>query len=140
MLEKAKVTSTYDNNMARIMVMRNEMCGSCSECPVSKGEEFYMDVYNEANAKLGDDVEVEMDNNDFLGASLIMYGLPLVSFILGVIIGYFIYPIFGLSKPNEILAMLLGFICTAITYMMIRHFEPRLRKGNRYKPVIKNII
>ncbi len=139
MLEKARVTATHDN-MARIMVLRSEMCGTCDACPVSKGEEFYMEVYNEAGAKEGDDVEVEMENNNFLNASLIVYGIPLLALILGILLGYFAYPVLGLGKPNEIVTVLTGFIFTAVSYMLIRHFEPHFKENDRFKPVIKHIV
>ncbi|MDI6600733.1 MAG: SoxR reducing system RseC family protein [Thermoanaerobacteraceae bacterium] len=139
MLEKARVIKTYDK-MARIMVIRGEMCGGCHACPVSKGEEFYLDVYNEAGAQEGDEVEVEMENNDFLGASMIIYGIPLLSFFLGVFAGYFAFPIFGLSKPNEIIAALSGFAFTIISYLLIRYFEPRFKESRRFKPVIKYVV
>lgn len=62
MLERARVVKT-NGNIAKIVVVRSEMCGSCHACPVSRGEDFFLDVYNEAGAKEGDEVEVEMENN-----------------------------------------------------------------------------
>lgn len=139
MLEKAKVTA-IQGNMAKIMVIRNEMCGSCQACGIGKGEEVYMDVYNNVGAKEGDYVEVEMENSDFLSASLIMYGVPLLAFFIGIIIGYLAYPIFGFGKPNEVFAAALGFAMTVVSYLLIRYFEPRIKENKRFKPVIKYVV
>ncbi|WP_162523455.1 SoxR reducing system RseC family protein [Calorimonas adulescens] len=139
MLERARVVKT-NGNIAKIVVVRSEMCGSCHACPVSRGEDFFLDVYNEAGAKEGDEVEVEMENNGFLSASLILYGIPLVAFFVGIFVGYFISPYLGFDKPNEIIGAVFGFTFTIISYVVIRFFEPRFKEGSRFKPIIKHVV
>ena len=42
------------------------------------------------DAKVNDWVEVELEPNGFMNAVLIMYGLPFVAFMAGVLLGYFV--------------------------------------------------
>ena len=49
-----------------------------------------IEAQNLCEAEVGDWVELELQDNAFMHAILIMYGIPLVGLVLGLVLGYFV--------------------------------------------------
>ncbi len=65
---------------------------------------------------------VEMQTPNLYKATVIMYGIPILMFLFGVALGYFLLaPAFSLDA--NILGALTGFLLLAVAYWGIRRFE-----------------
>lgn len=107
---------------ALVEINRHAACGDCQMCEVSKDKQTMKTfVKNKIHAQVGDNVAVEMNFSNVFKAVLIMYGIPLVTFLLGCGLGYF------LSEPlqlDQILtAFATGIVFMVITYVVIHFYE-----------------
>ena len=92
MAEKGQVIGLKNNeSLAVIKMTRLEACAKCKACIAGMTEkEMFVEAENMCDAKVNDWVEVELEPNGFMNAVLIMYGLPFVAFMAGVLLGYFV--------------------------------------------------
>ncbi len=126
MREKALVTQIKDNNIAVVEVQRSTACENCGACSVGKEKLIVTaEVENRVNAKVGDEVNVEMEFSGVLSASLIMYGSMFAALMAGCISGFY-----GLSKFIPIDENFLGFFTgaafMAVDFFIIKAYD---RKG-----------
>lgn len=54
--------------------------------------EMDIEAKNLCDAEEGDWVELELQENAFFNAVIVMYGLPFIGFIVGIVLGYFGVP------------------------------------------------
>ena len=54
-----------------------------------KKEDMIVRAENICNAEIGNKVDIVLDNADFMKATLIMYGIPFVAFMIGILGGYY---------------------------------------------------
>ena len=91
MAEVGQVIEKKDNNRLLIRLERQEACAKCRACSAGmQAKEMLLEAENLCNAKIGDNVEISLEETDFMKAVLIMYGIPFVCFVVGVIASYFI--------------------------------------------------
>lgn len=132
--EIAKVTSINNNTITATLV-RSSACGDCHACSVGMsgdGEEKNLEItaVNECDAKVGDNVNVELSNKAMLSATFIMYGIPLVAMIIGMLIG---------SRYSDVLAFVLGILFVAITFFGIKMYDKKVDKKS-YMSVATKIV
>lgn len=127
MLRTGKVISA-DNGQCVVEFERHEACNSCHECKLHSSNEH---IKLKGDYSIGDYVEVELSNKNFLKAATIAYLLPLLSLLLGMFIGSKILPY---SKDNSVL---LGGIIGLITGVIgIKIIDCHIRKNNLLEPKI----
>lgn len=125
MLEVLEVKEVIGDE-AVVMLERTTACGECGQCMVGK-KNLHMELKmkNTLDAKPGDMVTVEMEMKGVLSASLIMYGIPLVFFILGCFIGSkCVAP--ALAINSDLAALITAVVFTALSYLAIKIMD---RKG-----------
>jgi sigma-E factor negative regulatory protein RseC len=115
------VVSEVGNDYAIVDVRRASACGdNCASCgggcdiPVLK-----IKIDNVLSAGVGDFVELEARAEVIMKSTFIMYGLPLITFVIGVLASdKVLNTIYG--DANELYTALVGFILMALTYMAIK--------------------
>ena len=129
MAEIGKVIE-LEGNKAVVVLERKEACAKCRACSAGmKAEEMLIRAENICSAKVGDNVEVSLEESDFIKAVLIMYGFPFVMFMVGVLAGY--YGSLYAGIPNaELIGFVIGLLLVAVSYAIIKSQEKRWRKGN----------
>ena len=129
MAEIGKVIE-LEGNKAVVVLERKEACAKCRACSAGmKAEEMLIRAENICSAKVGDTVEVSLEESDFIKAVLIMYGFPFVMFMVGVLAGY--YGSLSAGIPNaELIGFVIGLLLVAVSYAIIKSQEKRWRKGN----------
>ena len=139
MLEVATVEKIHGKK-ATLVVERSTACGECGKCMMAKQNiTIACEVENTLDAKLGDKVRVEMELSGVLSASLIVYGIPLTTFILGVVLGYYkIYQFFNI--PQDIISLILGFVFMATTYVILRLFDKKGVFKERYQLKMLDLV
>ncbi len=130
-----------DKNKALVKLMKHSACGDCGACHL--GEEnmdITIEAINDLGANIGDKVEVNMAAPNVLRAAFIGYGIPLISLILGILLGKIFLDTIGFGGNIELFSFLIGIIFLAITYLVIRINEDNFKKSEKYVSKIINII
>lgn len=139
MIEVVEVTEVNGND-ATVFIQRSTACKDCGMCMVGKKNlEVYAHVKNTLNAKVGDKVTVEMELKGVLSASMIMYCVPLVAFVIGLLLGYNIISNL-LTLPNDLTGFGLGIIFLALTYLVIKILDKKGIFAERYELTMKGIV
>ena len=134
-MEEVKQQRAYverlDGEYAWVNMLRHEACSKCGGCAAAlSSKEFKVRALNRLGAKPGDYVELSLVGDTFMKATMIMYGVPLLALVLGLIVPYFL-------GVKEGLCFLIGLAATAVSYLGIRAYSNKLPKVNAYTPVIE---
>lgn len=135
--EKGLVINTKDR-LAVIQMTRTEACGQCRACLAGmKKEEMIIEADNECNAKVGDWVIMELRNNSFIKAVMILYGIPMVALVTGIVLGYYVlYQYVPINR--EVLSFAVGILFTVLAYLWIRSKESTWDK-KKIRPVATKV-
>ena len=72
-------------DLAMVKIQRKEACGECRACFSGMMKtEMDIEAKNLCDAEEGDWVELELQENAFFNAVIVMYGLPFIGFIVGI--------------------------------------------------------
>ncbi len=126
---------------AKVVIQRHAACGDCKKCDVSKDKStMTTEAINQAKAKQGDAVAVEMSFNNVMKASGIAYGIPCAAFILGCFVGFYVLPML-MSVDATLSGFFTGVVLTAIAYLIIHLVDRRgAFAGRDYAPVITEVL
>ncbi len=105
MIEKGKVISVK-GNIAEISMIAGDSCSSCparGSCRLSEGIRV-IDADNSIGAKQGDIVRIEIAGKAGLSAALIIFGIPVIMAVVGLIISS------GMSETSRIAITVAGLI------------------------------
>lgn len=139
MAEKGVVVERK-KNLAVIKLTRQEACAKCRACVAGLSEkEMIMEAENQCNAQVGDWVELEMVGNSFFEAVLIMYGIPCVCFLVGLLGGYYwVMPRFFPATSPDVPSFGIGILLTVVAYLVIRSQEHRFAT-KRFRPIAARV-
>lgn len=118
-----------------VKVIREEACAHCQVCTtgINEGKECLIEVVNQCGAGVGDVVDIDIQTNYFLQATAIMYGIPLIAMVLGIVVSLGITSKLGL--PNaEVISAVIGIILTGTVYLLINLREKK-NKNIAYLPI-----
>ncbi|ACK42575.1 MULTISPECIES: SoxR reducing system RseC family protein [Dictyoglomus] len=121
----------------KVKFSSSEACHSCGLCKINE-EDLVLDVIDECNAKIGDFVMVEVERKDFYQVTFLIYLFPLISFILGVLIGYLIGERYRLD--TQLLGLSIGLVFTVLSYPLIKSIYKKLSQKQKFIPVAKKIV
>lgn len=132
--------SEVKGDLAIVKIHRKEACGECRACLSGMTEkEMDIEAKNLCDAEEGDWVELELQENAFFNAVMIMYGLPFVAFIAGIVVGYFAVPkVLPMISP-VLSSLVLGVLGIFLTMLWIKSQNPRWESG-KYRPLATKIV
>lgn len=132
MAEKGQVIE-LKNNLVIVKMSRTEACAKCGACKNGSVEnEMLIEAENLCKANMGDWVELNLQSQDFLKATGIMYGIPLITLILGFVSGYICF-------NSEIISFSFGILSMLLSYLWIKQKEPYWKKQNFLPLAIKKL-
>ncbi len=76
-----------DGENATVAFKRSKACGDCHACISFGTDQAQTAIRNTLGAAIGDRVAIELHQGSVFKASLILYGLPLVLLLAGVLLG-----------------------------------------------------
>lgn len=118
-----------------VQTIRTSACESCSArngcgqralAGVSGGRANQVLVANSLNARVGDEVTVAIEESALLGASLLVYALPLALMVLGAVSGH------QLSGGEDVAAMVGAVAAMAAGFLVARRVSSS--PGHNYEP------
>lgn len=141
-MEKIGQIISVDNKVAMIEVKRvsacGEKCGSCSGgC---KGTGIYIEADNSIEANPGQFVKVDMETNRVMKAAFVVYVLPLIMLVVGIISGLYIHDSLNLVVSSDIFSFGLGFLLMVMAYSIVKVFDKSYKSNNRIRYIITRVL
>ena len=131
---------SVSKGIAKVKVKRSEACSKCGACAAGLSKhEMIIEAKNLCGAKEDDYVNIELESTDFLKAVFIMYVVPCVFFVAGILLGHYILQSIRIEGDTELLAFLTGAVFMVIAFILIKRSEKRLNK-KRCMPVATRIV
>ncbi len=96
MQEKGRVVN-LENRRASVVLDRKKRSSGCSQCNLCSRDRqgrLVLEAEDGLGVNIGDLVDVEVDDLSVLKATILVYGLPLAGFLLGVFSWIFIGPVY----------------------------------------------
>jgi sigma-E factor negative regulatory protein RseC len=95
MIKEEAIVVACDKDKAEIEIIRTKPCGLCGQtqgCGIGLWGKIFSHkknnifLVNHINAKVGDKVILSIEENYLLRTSLLLYGIPLISMFLGMVL------------------------------------------------------
>ncbi|MDF2878549.1 MAG: SoxR reducing system RseC family protein [Clostridia bacterium] len=130
------IVQSIEGQYAIVEIKRQDMCGDCHACDaVHEAKECTLKCINNVRSQVGDLVEISLDQQIFLKATFIMYGLPLAGLMGGLGIGFLAAQLFT-QLPSELLIIVGAFAGMLIAFLFINQRDKR----NQYKKMLPHVI
>jgi len=128
--------------MAWAKVERIGSCEGCSErgaCGISgDAQNMEVEAVNEAGAKVGDRVLIDVNSSSVLKTAFLLYVFPILSMIVGAVIGNNAPAFFGLGASA--LSTIFGFLFFGGAVLFARNLGNRLAKKENYRLRVTKIL
>lgn len=129
-----------EKDIATILFKRSSACAKCGACGAAEQQDMLLKIKNKLSAGVGDIVEVETNSGSVLTATLIVYAIPLLFLIIGVLLGYYIDSNFKLIHNPDIFGAVSGLVLVAVSYLGIKFYEPKFKNNKTFLPVMTDIL
>ncbi|MDO4543538.1 MAG: SoxR reducing system RseC family protein [Clostridia bacterium] len=116
---------------ARVRFTRTAACKRCGACLSAGDKEMETCADDKVGVKVGDRVVVSLKSSSMLIATTLCYAIPLALLLIGTYIG---------SLFSDVWAVCLGLGSCAVSYIILRLIERRLRNSRRFTPIINSIV
>ena len=128
-MKEIGVINKLVGDKAFVSFQRKSGCGdSCASCKSKCGATFInTEVFNGVNAKVGDKVNVEIENKSFNKMMFFAYILPLIMLILGTVGGNSIFENMG-YKNHELFGFLIGVAFLGLSYYILKIINDKMKK------------
>ena len=143
MIEEEGIVVEASGDGAKVAILKKSACEKCAAsgvCHPGEGDQDLMEALNPLNAKKGQKVKVAIAPQIYLKASLILYGIPMVSLVGGAIIAKNLAVSFGADPQSDLWAFSAGMLCMIISFLFLRSYNRKVEKTQEYKPVIIEIL
>jgi len=138
-MKQCGVVQEVNGQHAKIVMQRHSSCAGCNACKMGQEEnKMSIEVINEVNAKIGDRVSIDMEDQDVLSAAFIVYMIPLIALLVGIFAGNQLLSNVGPYK--DIYVALIGFVAMALTFLAIRKKEGSFKLSRKFHPVITEVL
>lgn len=132
-MKQTGIVFELNDDKAKLIVTRLAACGSsCESCSAHCGEnkQEYINVKNDLGLKIGDRVEITTDSKAVLKYISLVYGLPLIFLISGVVIGM-------LLNLKEMYSLLVGFVFMIISFIIVKTVDNK--NGSNHGMIIRKL-
>ncbi len=121
------VVESTNGEKAMVGLTRHTACGECGACQMGKENlNRRVEALNPLGAKVGDRVTMEMEDQKVLKAAFIVYIIPLIVLIVGMILTNLALVYFQISDMVELYGFLVGLVGMGISFLIIKKREDKL--------------
>lgn len=133
MRETGEVVKIKGEN-AVVRVQQSSACAKCHMCAFREGEKHIdLTLNNQIGATTGDLVELEMGANYVLSSAFIVYGVPLLMALAGLLIGIF-------AIHNELITLLIVVVMLVAGFATVSLLDKKLKRKPNFSPRIARIV
>lgn len=125
-MEQVGFVTAIKDGLADLEVRRVGACGaSCESCHANCEEKVeHIQIINSLDAEVGDYVELQADNKRVLSYIFLVYGFPLIGFLIGALIGTYGFKAIGVAS-YELYGFIIGVLALMFTYFYISKLDKR---------------
>ncbi len=140
-VEEVGVIKSIEGLLAKVSVPLKSACEGCS-LGTCKPEEQSMEIeaLNPVKARVGQKVKIVMKPYTYLRGSIIVYGVPALSLLIGAILGKEVFSHYLKEFDPDIVSAIFGFGALAISFLSIKLWSSKIWKKVDLKPVIEEIL
>ena len=118
-----------EGGTAFVQFMRTSACGKCKACGMMAGQsDIIVEVPNDINARVGQQVEVNIIMRKAIKASVIAYIFPLVMLILGAVLGWLLTDIWAVFSNRDVTMAICALIFAALSFLLLKLAAPLYNK------------
>jgi positive regulator of sigma E activity len=115
------------------LILALQTSDACGECPANSvcntaDSQRILELKQKTNYKSGDKIWIEVKGERVLLASFLVYGLPLLMFCTGTVLGMWIFA--SSESFRELFSFILGISLAALVYLIIWLKERRQKKSS----------
>lgn len=128
--------------MATVLVQKKSACEGCAGQGACHATPEGMEIraLNPVHAVTGQKVKVIMDSGAYLKGSLMVYGLPLLLFIIGALAGKKFGEAWFPEINSDLAAALTAFASLVLSLAGVRVWSRRAGTAADYQPVIERVV
>ena len=130
-MEQVGLIRKITNGIAEVEVRRISGCGGgCSSCGGSCNmPSMVVSIENSINAKVGDYVEIKAKSKKIIKYALIVYMIPFIMLILGIILGMNLFQ--SMNRTNyETYGFMVGLIFLGVSFFIVRKIDNFIKSKN----------
>ncbi|MCK5511718.1 MAG: SoxR reducing system RseC family protein [Thermodesulfovibrionia bacterium] len=142
MIEETGIVTKIDGDMAKVAVQKRGACEGCAARGVCETSDDGMEIeaINSVQAQIGQTVKVSIKPQTYLKGTFFVYGIPLVVFIIGIIIGKNIGEKYFKTISSDIVSFIVGFCVLFISFVVVKAWSKKAETKVEYKPIIEEIL
>lgn len=130
--EVGQVTQVINDEVV-VRLLREEACAKCGACTAGlDSKDMFIHATNLCEASQNDWVEITLEEENFIKAVMIMYGMPLIGLLAGIGIGFLLTTLV-MGSMNELITIAFGLGFSGLVFLWIRKNEYRFNT-KQYKP------
>lgn len=134
------VKSVHDISATVILQKSGDRCGTCcSGCDTAK-EGLEVEALNPIGAQVGQRVRIAFKPYDYMKGVIFVYGLPMLLFILGAVIGKGLGEAHFPQYSSDLVAATVAFALLLLSYLVLQVWSKKADSGHGSHPVIESII
>ena len=141
MNQQGYIVEIVDNITAKLKLKRHSACASCGKCATTSEEkDIIVEVDNSIGAKVGDRVEVNMETMNVLKAAFIVYTIPLIALLIGIVGTFYVLNAISFNGNIEVISGVVGLVLTFIVFLILKKNDKKFRDSKEYIPIVTRII
>lgn len=131
-MNKLGIITEVKDDIALVMVAKSEACGTSCGCGaltrmggrMEQDDHHYVKVKNTINGEIGDPVNIEFATNKLLSTSALVYLVPLIMLVVGIIIGNAVQG----QNPSDLVSFLVGVVALVASYLILSMIDKKKDK------------
>jgi len=141
-LEEEGIVLELSDDQAVVAVTAGSACDKCPSASIchSDGDRKTITALNPHKAKPGDRVYVVMHSQMYLKGTIIVYGIPMVLFIAGAILGNYMAGTYFPGWNADLMAAACGTLLLVLSFGAAKIWSRKVEGNECYLPVIEKIL
>lgn len=142
-MEEQGVIVDIKAGRALVKTARGTACEGCVAkelCHIVGPEEMVIEADNPINASIGERVMIRVGPGVLLRASLILYLIPLLGFILGIVLGQELAKYLAPSWNPDLMSAIFGVGFLILSFLGIRFYGQWVERRKGYRPVVVRVV
>ena len=143
MIEEEGIIIQVKGKTAVIKAERTSSCDSCSSrdtCVAGSGKEMLIEADNPVDAKPGERVIFTIGRGSVIKAGLILYLVPVVSLIIGAVLGATVGKAYFPSQNPDLVSGVTALIFLALTFIGLKAYSKAIEKRRDFRPHVLKVV
>jgi sigma-E factor negative regulatory protein RseC len=121
---------------------RSERCEGCSTayCVSDESGNLIIEASDPVGAQMGQRIRIAIRERALIGYSFLLYGVPVISLLVGAFGGTLLGMRLGWGQGAEILGVLVGIGLTAASFILVKQYIRKQEPNESYRPVVVDIL